>query len=150
MAYADYEYYAESFYGTLISDMDFPRMAERASAYIDYITMGRAAKNADLPQVKKACCALAEQYQMIEAAQAAASKALLYAAESTGAELKSQTVGGWSKTYRSGGESAGASLSGGQNAKDALMSTAQMYLTGTGLLYRGGRCCDVSAYCDAL
>ena len=56
-------------------------------------------------------------------------------------ELQSQTVGSWSKTYRSGGDSAQQALSSVQAAQSALTAIAQQYLAGTGLLYRGRGCC---------
>ena len=42
MIYADYEFYKTEYFGVAISEADFPRLARRASSYIDYITMGRA------------------------------------------------------------------------------------------------------------
>ena len=46
MAYADYTYYTDTFLGTAVKESDFPRLALRASSYLDYYTMGKAAKNA--------------------------------------------------------------------------------------------------------
>lgn len=149
MAYADYEYYATTYLGTAIKEDDFPRMAMRASSFLDYYTMGRSAQNADLDALKMACCAIADQYQYIDTAQALAQKSLSASLESDG-ELQSQTVGSWSKTYRSGGDSAQQALSSVQTAQAALGAIAQQYLAGTGLLYRGRGCFCVSPYCDAL
>lgn len=139
MVYADYDYYINAYLGTSINDMDFPRLAMRASAFIDYATMGRAAKRSGLDAVKMACCALAEDYQTIDAAKALANKSLSSAAASgEPGELQSQTVGSWSKSYRSGGSSAAEALNATSNAQGTLMSTAQMYLAGTGLLNARG------------
>ena len=139
MAYADYEYYITAYLGTAIREADFPRLAMRASAFIDYATMGRAAKHADLDAVKLACCALADDYQTIETARTLANKSLSTAAVSGEAgELQSQSVGSWSKSYRSGGSSAKEALSATESAQAALMATAQMYLAGTGLLQARG------------
>lgn len=149
MAYADYEYYTTTYLGTAIKKDDFPRLALRASSFLDYYTQGRAAQNSDLDALKMACCAVAEQYQSIDTAQALAQKSLSASLESDG-ELQSQTVGSWSKTYRSGGDSAQQALSSVQTAQAALGALAQQYLTGTGLLYRGRGCCCVSPCCDAL
>ena len=149
MAYADYEYYTTTYLGTAIKEDDFPRMAMRASSFLDYYTQGRAAQNADLGALKMACCAIAEQYQYIDTAQALAQKSLSTSLES-GGELQSQTVGSWSKTYRSGGDSAQQALSSVQTAQAALGAIAQQYLSGTGLLYRGRGCCCVPPCCDAL
>lgn len=151
MAYADYEYYTTTYLGTAIKKDDFPRLALRASSFLDYYTQGRAAKNADLDVLKMACCAVAEQYQYIDTAQALAQKSLSASLESSeSGELQSQTVGSWSKTYRSGGDSAQQALSSVQTAKASLASVAQQYLAGTGLLYRGRGCCFVPPCCDAI
>lgn len=149
MAYADYEYYATTYLGTAIKECDFPRLALRASSFLDYYTMGRAAPNAGLDALKMACCAIAEQYQYIDTATALAQRSLTVSLESNG-ELQSQTVGSWSKTYRSGGDSAQQALSSMQAAKASLASIVQQYLAGTGLLYRGRGCCCVPSCCDTL
>lgn len=72
MVYADYDYYSNVYLGTAISSDDFPRLAMRASAFLDYATMGRVAKHADWDAVKLACCAVADDYQTIETAKALA------------------------------------------------------------------------------
>lgn len=149
MAYADYEYYTTTYLGTAIKKDDFPRLALRASSFLDYYTQGRAAQNSDLDALKMACCAVAEQYQSIDTAQVLAQKSLSASLESDG-ELQSQTVGSWSKTYRSGGDSAQQALSSVQTAQAALGALAQQYLAGTGLLYRGRGCSCVPPCCDAL
>ena len=149
MAYADYEYYTTTYLGTAIKEDDFPRLSLRASSFLDYYTQGRAAQNSDLDALKMACCAVAEQYQYIDTAQALAQKSLSASLESDG-ELQSQTVGSWSKTYRSGGDSAQQALSSVQTAKATLGSIAQQYLAGTGLLYRGRGCSCVPSCCDTL
>ena len=154
MAYADYEYYTTTYLGTAIKEDDFPRLSLRASSFLDYYTQGRAAKNADLDALKMACCAVAEQYQYIDTAQALAQKSLSASLESgESGELQSQTVGSWSKTYRSGGDSAQQALSSIQTAQAALAAIVQQYLGTTGLLYRGRWCCyggHVPSCCDAL
>ena len=154
MAYADYEYYTTTYLGTAIKEDDFPRLSLRASSFLDYYTQGRAAKNADLDALKMACCAVAEQYQYIDTAQALAQKSLSASLESgESGELQSQTVVSWSKTYRSGGDSAQQALSSIQTAQAALAAIVQQYLGTTGLLYRGRGCCyggHVPSCCDAL
>ena len=140
MAYADFEYYANTYLGTAIEYNDFSRLSLRASAFLDYYTQGRAAKNAELDALKMCCCAIAEQYQYIDTAKALAQKSITSSLGNNG-ELQSQTVGSWSKTYRSGGGSAQQALSSVQAAQSALTAIAQQYLAGTGLLYRGRGCC---------
>ena len=91
MAYADYEYYTTTYLGTAIKEDDFQRLSLRASSFLDYYTQGRAAQNPELDALKMACCAVAEQYQYIDTAQALAQKSLSASLESDG-ELQSQTV----------------------------------------------------------
>lgn len=140
MAYADYEYYINTYMGTAIQAAEFPRLALRASSFLDYYTQGRAARAAGLDAVKMACCALAEQYQAIDAANALMQKSLAFSLSSGGGELQSQTVGSWSRTYRSGGESAAQASASAKAARDGLVDAANMYLSQTGLLYRGRGC----------
>lgn len=124
MAYADYEYYIAEYHGNAVPEADFPRAAERASEYIDYITQGQAAAAAARPPVKRCCCALAECYGVMEKAKAAAT--------ADERELKSQTLDGWTKTYQTTGEAA-------KEYQSRLYATAVQYLATTGLLYRGKR-----------
>lgn len=136
MVYADYAFYAETYMGT-VSEDDFPRLAVRASSFLDYYTQNRAKENAALDAVKMCCCALVDKYAVIEAAQALAMKTLANAAASD-AEVKSETVGDYSRTLASGGESAVSALSATGSARKLLAETCVEYLAHTGLLYRGG------------
>lgn len=154
MAYADYEYYTNTYLGTTIQEADFPRLALRASSFLDYYTQGRAAQSKELDTLKMACCAVAEQYQSIDLARQAALNALKNSANAGAAgELQSQSVGTWSKTYRSGGESAQQAAMAAQSAQASLAAVAAQYLSGTGLLYRGRGCGHygyVPPHCDGL
>ncbi len=136
-----YEFYTGDYAGSSIDFNDFPRLISKAQAYVDYYINHRAVPTQYEHVYRLACCAVAEQYQIIDAAQLAAQKSISNALQSgTDGELQSQSVGGWSKTYRSGGESAKQAGEAAQIAKSALASTVQQYLAGTGLLYRGRRC----------
>lgn len=139
MIYADYSYYAGTYMGA-VSEEEFPRLAVRASSFLDYFTQNRAKDNADLDAVKMCCCALVDKYYVIEAANALATKRLMDAAV-TDAEVKSETVGSYSRTLSSGSESALAALNTGDGAKKLLADTCREYLAHTGLLYRGGARC---------
>ena len=88
MVYADYTYYKETYLGTLIPESEFPMLAKRASEYLDYITVGKASENASMLEIKDACCALSEQYKVIEKAQESS-------ISETG-EKSSETVGSYS------------------------------------------------------
>ena len=138
MTYADYTYYSGNYMGT-VSEEDFPRLAVRASSFLDYYTRNRAQDNADLDAVKMCCCALVDKYAVIEAAQALAVKNLANAAAND-AEVKSETVGSYSRTMVTGGESALSALNATDGAKNLLAATCKEYLAHTGLLYRGGGC----------
>lgn len=123
--YADYAYYTGAYYGQSISEEDFLRLATRASQYIDYYTMGKAKKYPEMEAIKMACCALAEQYQIIDKSREQAA---------TGEQdIQSESVGKWSRTYSSRAESQ-------QFAQSQLQDTIYIYLAHTGLLYRGGCC----------
>lgn len=139
MVYADYTYYSGTYLGA-VSEEDFPRLAVRASSFLDYYTRNRAADNADLDAVKMCCCALVDKYAVIEAAQALAQKNLANAVAGD-AEIKSETVGGYSRTLATGGESALSALSATDGAKKLLAEVCNEYLANTGLLYRGGCPC---------
>lgn len=133
MIYADFDFYQTEYYGTSVDVSDFDRLALRASTFIDYYTMGKAQAKAELPAVKMCCCALAEQYRVIEQ----------YASQSAdGKALKSQTVGAWSQTYTSGAELE-------VEARKRLAGIVNEYLAPTGLLYRGVNRC-VPTCCDCL
>ena len=132
--YADFSFYTEQFFGSSIAEPDFPRLSSHASAFLDYYTMGKSKKSTDLHELKMACCAIAEQYQIIESANKVVSQSV----SDSGAK-KSETVGSYSVSYATGEENTrnALSVSGGANAQ--LAKVAQLYLIGTGLLYRGGR-----------
>lgn len=135
MAYADYTYYSGTYMGT-VSEEDFPRLAVRASSYLDYYTRDKAKDNAELDAVKMCCCALVDVYKLIETAKELANKDMTAGLSSDA--IQSETVGGYSRTMRSGGEGASSSLQAGLDAKKQLAATAMEYLVNTGLLYRGG------------
>jgi len=137
--YADYSYYKDTYMGNAIAEEEYPRMATRAGQYLDYITMGLSKKNADLEAVKMCACALAENYQSIEAAEKLSLRSLQAGTADT-AEVQSETVGSWSRSYRSGGDSAQGAAQAAREGRSLLLDTARMYLANTGLLYRGRRC----------
>lgn len=71
MAYADYQFYTEKYYGDTVPESDFPKYAERASDRIDMITFDRLVDG--LPddersqtKIKKAVCALADAIYQID------------------------------------------------------------------------------------
>lgn len=135
MAYADYTYYYGTYMGTM-SEEDFSRLAVRASSFLDYYTRNKAKEYAGLEELQMACCALVDVYKLIEASKELANKDMTAGLSSDA--IQSETVGGYSRTMRSGGEGASSSLQAGLDAKKQLAATAMEYLANTGLLYRGG------------
>lgn len=97
MAYADYEFYTGAYYGNVIAEEDFHRLAARASDYILAYTQGISDKvsGKDLAQVQKAMCAVAEALLDEEIMQASAF--------SGGQAVSSESVGSWSRSYSKGG-----------------------------------------------
>ncbi len=74
MAYADYEFYTTSYFGSVVPEADFPRLAERASDFVDTMTFDRLVDG--LPnnersqkRIKKAVCLLAELMYQVELAE---------------------------------------------------------------------------------
>ena len=109
--YADYNFYVTQYHGT-VSESEYPHLAVKAGAFLDYYTMGRAKDNPELEAVKMAFCALVDKYSAIE--QNTAGK-------------KSESVGSYSVTYQTVDE-----------VRAELADITRMYLAGTNLLYRGG------------
>lgn len=71
MAYVDYQFYTEKYYGDTVPESDFPKYADRASDRIDMITFDRLVDG--LPddersqtKIKKAVCALADAIYQID------------------------------------------------------------------------------------
>ena len=136
MTYADYTYYAGTYMGA-VSEEDFPRLAVRAGSFLDYYTQNRAKDNAELDAVKMCCCALVDQYALLDTAQKAATKSLANAGDP---ETKSESVGSYSRTLTTGGEAAKSVLDAVSTSKQMLANLCNEYLAHTGLLYRGGDC----------
>jgi len=74
MAYADYDFYKTSYFGSVVPETDFPKLAEKASDFIDAMTFDRLVDG--LPtnersqkRIKKAVCSLAELMYQIELAE---------------------------------------------------------------------------------
>lgn len=116
MAYADWTFYTEVYFGNAIKEDDFPRLAARASDYLDYLTKGLAATKADNEKVKKAMCALAELDQ--DESRVTGS---VFGEE---AQIASESVGSWSQSYNK------ADLSGSEVAfiEKKRMDTIRLYL----------------------
>lgn len=113
--YADYDFYLNDYYGNAVTADDWPRMSERASDYIRAATKGISDKvtGAALEAVKKCSCAIAEVLL---------DEAIMTASTFSGEQsVSSESVGGWSKSYRSP-SLAGAEVEYiGQRKREALL-----------------------------
>ena len=114
MAYADYKFYTESF-DNVVPESDFPRLAERASDFVDTMTFDRLVDG--LPtnersqkRIKKAVCSLAELMYQIELAE----KNATYAA-----------VSGTSTAIESGGSTTGVVTSVSSGSESISYATPQ-------------------------
>lgn len=124
MVYATYDYYAEEFGGRAISETEFPRLARKASAYIDQFTFGRINEGnvSTFPSLPACVCDMAET--------------IFHASNESGLkrELKSESTDGYSATYVSEGTD-------GETAEKRLekkiYTIAKLYLINTDLMYCG-------------
>lgn len=121
MAYADYGFYTDFYKGTLTED-EFHQMESRADAYLDYLTGNRLKQNPEAitKEVKMAVCAVLEE---------------LNRQEYIGKEgrISSFTNDGYTEHLSYGNDN--------RSNPRRLKETAMMYLSGTGLLYRGVSIC---------
>lgn len=118
--YATFEDYAGRFGGRAITDeADFNRLVVRADAVLDRLTFGRAAKYQDREgKLALACCAVTEKLYEQEAR---------YGVYGAG-QIAEEKVGDYRVQYRNTGRAEIAA---------ELEALAELYLFGTGLLYRG-------------
>ena len=80
MAYEDYEFYTTSYFGSVVPETDFPRLAERASDFVDTMTFDRLvdglpSNERSQKRIKKVVCSLAELMYQIELAEKNAANA---------------------------------------------------------------------------
>lgn len=119
MAYADYKFYTESF-GNVVPEADFPRLAERASDFVDLMTSDRLVDG--LPKdkrsqkrIKKAVCSLAEKMCQIELAEKNATNA---------------AVSGTSTAIGTGGSTTGIVTSVSSGSESISYATPQQKASG--------------------
>ena len=115
MAYADYEFYTTSYFGSVVPETDFPRLAERASGFVDMMTFDRLVDG--LPEnersqkrIKKTVCSLAELMYQIELAEKNATNA---------------AVSGTSTAIGSGGSTTGIVTSVSSGSESISYATPQ-------------------------
>ena len=165
MAYTDFEFYATTYHGNVVPEADFPRIADRASDFLDVITFDRLVDG--LPsderaatKVQKAVCAVAEKLYELELADKQALSAAAGGTSSSGSGgatsgvITSRSAGSESISYASPSEMANGAktwsaiyqAAGDMQKTDKLLEkTAKTYLmgvkdnNGVNLLYSGVR-----------
>ncbi len=131
MAYADYEFYKNEYFGDTIAESDFPKWADRASRQIDVFTFRRllSAYPEDEytdKQIKLCMCELAEK--MMETDKYLKASALNE--EGHAATVKSVSAGSESITYTTG-ETVYASVIKDERSRTAFYRvTLTEYLNG--------------------
>lgn len=120
MAYADYDFYTTSYFGSVVPETDFSRLAERASDFVDTMTFDRLVDG--LPEnersqkrIKKAVCSLAELMYQIELAEKNATNA---------------AVSGTSTAIGSGGSTTGIVTSVSSGSESISYATPQQKASG--------------------
>lgn len=115
MAYADYDFYLNDYFGNAISEEDFPRLSERASDYIRAATEGISdtVDGDTLTAVKKCTCAIAEVLL---------DESIMTGSIFSGSQpVASESVGGWSRSFKSPSLSTVDVDYIGQRKRDALL-----------------------------
>ena len=117
-----YSFYTDVYHGDILTPEEFPKYADRADAWLDESTLGRAT-SPDLPErylaaVKKAECAVADTLLLSARAEEADSS------------VQKETVGDYSVTRRSAAE-----LDAETRARITRVITR--YLGHTGMMFRG-------------
>lgn len=150
MAYTDFEFYATTYHGNVVPEADFPRIADRASDFLDVITFDRLVDG--LPdderaktKVQKSVCAVAEKLYELELAEKQALSAAAGGTSSSGpggatsGVITSKSSGSESISYASPSEMANGAktwsavyqAAGDEEATNNLLySAARLYLTG--------------------
>ena len=156
-------FYTKSFFGNVVPESDFIRLAERASDFLDTLTFDRLTDGLPTPEkyqkrIKKAVCAVAEIYYQLDLAQKQALASASGASAATDANgittgiITSKSSGSESISYATAQQTGAAakewsavySAAGDTKAANKLLCDAAMlYLMGvvtddgTPLLYAG-------------
>lgn len=120
MAYVDYDFYTTSYFGSVVPETDFPRLAERASDFVNLMTSDRLvdglpADKRSQKRIKKAVCSLAELMYQIELAEKNATNA---------------AVSGTSTAIGSGGSTTGIVTSVSSGSESISYATPQQKASG--------------------
>lgn len=121
--YADYEYYADTYKGTVIPEEAFPEAIREASAFIREITHDRIDEVTD--DVRDAACSVAEVRYLESEAQSQGNDSW---------EVKSENTDGYSVSYVTEGKDGETRE---ETVRRKMYLAARKYLIHTGLLYAG-------------
>lgn len=150
MAYTDFEFYATKYHGNVVPEADFPRIADRASDFLDVITFDRLVDG--LPsderaatKVQKAVCAVSDKLYELELAEKQANAAAQAGGSSgtsggaTSGIVSSRSAGSESISYASLSDTASGAknwsavyqVAGDETLTNNLLYiAARLYLTG--------------------
>ena len=150
MAYADFNFYYNNYFGDVLSSTEANRWLERASDELDRLTFGRLTNNFPTDQngvikVKKAVCAVAEALYLVDAQRKSVTATKDEDGQYKGA-ITSIKSGSESITFAAGGASSSiyaAAAASSSDEQTLVSSIAAKYLAnvedcnGINLLYAG-------------
>lgn len=135
MAYADYQFYTEKYYGDTVPESDFPKYVERASDRIDAITFDRLVngfpdEERAVTKVKKSVCAVADALYQIDQIKKASMESVGIVTREDGTvvskAVSSVSSGSESISFATG-SSGGAESIYGQAAVDKKVESVLLY-----------------------
>lgn len=131
MSYTTFEFYKDIYFGNSITEENFPRVSERASEYIDYLTFNRI--NEEILQeynikIQKLCCAIADFLNDIDIYNASMSN------NSDNRPISSKTVGSISVTYANKVSYVESYVTDTSKINAHIYDLVSRYLADTGLL----------------
>lgn len=131
MAYADYEFYKNEYYGNTIAESDFPKWADKASRQIDVYTFRRLLSAYPVDeytdrQIKLCVCDLAQKIMETDKYL----KASALNEEGHASVVKSVSAGSESITYATGETVYASVIKDEQSRKAFYQSTVTEYLSG--------------------
>ena len=114
--YVDYNFYAECYHGSAISDEAFENVELEAEAFVNMVTFGRIERLEEIPiQVKYAVCSVADTVANYS--------------EFRKNNISSESNDGYSITY--------ATQVTNDECQREMLAKARRWLSNTGLMYRG-------------
>lgn len=139
MAYADYKFYTEKYYGDTVPESDFPKYAERASDRIDSVTFDRLVngfpeEERAVTKVKKSVCAVADALYQIDQIKKASMESVGTVTREDGTvvskAVSSVSSGSESISFATG-SSGGTESIYGQSAIDKKVESVLLYQIAT-------------------